>query len=108
VIADTLHYVPFAVATNWTGYPSHIQKVTALFTIQFGAWFWTFGRRIKSDISSENTNKAIFRSRSCKCGHGLDSHSETGRCTSYIGFADAFPCSSYLNAPVNPFILDSK
>lgn len=52
--------------------------------------------------------KQFFRSRSCKCGHGLDSHSETGKCTSHIGFADVCPCSSYLNAPVNSFSYDSK
>jgi len=37
----------------------------------------------------------ILRRMNCKCGHGLDSHLETGKCTNHIGFASACPCSSY-------------
>lgn len=41
----------------------------------------------------------FLKGRNCKCGHGLGSHSETGKCTSHIGFVSACPCSLYEQYP---------
>lgn len=51
------------------------------------SWFLSLRSPIKPFLK-------MLKRKTCKCGHGLESH-EYGKCTNHIGFHSACPCDSY-------------